>query len=85
MSNGMMATINQQIDYDTAAIVVSDASWIWVKAEKKDWARVDFDTKGWQHAAEIAAVTGPPWNLGDKLASALAAALPLESGHRPRP
>ena len=24
MSNGMMATINQQIDYDTAAIVVSE-------------------------------------------------------------
>ena len=52
-------------------MVGSDSSWLWSKTKTKGWEMPGFDTKGWQHSAELGGVDAGPWAIREKLMAAL--------------
>jgi len=66
-----------QIDAKTAVELASDASWLWTKKPSAGWEQPEFDTAGWQHAAEIGDAGAAPWGMADKLVATRVGSLGL--------
>jgi len=56
--------------------IASDKSWTWSRTTNTNWAKADFVDADAEPAAELGPPSQAPWQLGPKLASALAMSRP---------